>query len=159
MNRYHIALGKKPVPRIPEKALEKGCSDYSRLNKKIIEKLFETIKLFIAWAPISLPDGYNDFSKDFNIFKVSLPSRAGNTTLALKLLEYYEDSILIVMGATQKFDVRCRPYRGRVFGPTGRELCGHNAPIVIVDLASHMSKENIERIYSQFHSSIFIFIA
>jgi hypothetical protein len=88
------------------------------------------------------------FKKEFATVKISLPRRQGNTALAFKCLKDFKCSILVFRVRADCDDPRVKEFdRKRIFTLNMSSLKSAKADVIIVDGASYIEKEKINKIY------------
>ena len=141
-------------------------------SKKIIDDLFNTIQAFIRRNQLrdrkeefyirKKKEDIISFREEFCTFRVGLPRRAGNTTLAIKLFKKYPDSLYIASAkwalSDERFNSLSKKDSKRLLSYKSRDLIGQSASVVIVDTAHMMTHWEKQQVYS-IHSDIFIFIS
>ena len=88
------------------------------------------------------------FKRKILTLRMSLPRRMGNTTLAVKLFKHYKNSLLVIPSMSYLKSMTYGVFdRTRVVTPQMQLDCLGAVPVVIVDVATWMKPEQIEKIY------------
>ena len=89
------------------------------------------------------------FLKEFGSIRINFGRQSGHTTLALKMMREYDDAILYVFKSSMissKYYNRTRTYKINNTN-NRRNTAGCNKKIVIIDMASMVSKSFIYNIF------------
>ena len=99
------------------------------------------------------------FKKEILTLKMSLPRRMGNTTLAVKLFKFYKNSLLVIPSMSYLMGTMTYGVfdKSRVVTPQMQLDCLDAVPVVIVDVATWMKPEQIEKIYD-IKSDFYVFL-
>jgi hypothetical protein len=158
MNRYDILKNKKPrsrrknisIPETDKKPFDPR-SEALLLSIHMME-WFQRRNIEFNRSNFSVID----FRKEFCTFRFGMPRRAGNTTLAMRIFQHYSNPIFI--GITQDIlnDLRQHRFplnferRGASIYSIGQNegvFRGLSADAVIVDMASYINPQHLEKIY------------
>jgi hypothetical protein len=102
------------------------------------------------------------FNKEYATIKIALPRRMGNTTLALKCLNHFKNSIIVAYNKESACRFEDYPnigsFKNRIYTPKMKSLCGINTDVCVVDCASYLSKKDIDSIYRGVHAGFYVLL-
>jgi hypothetical protein len=167
MGRYDIALGRESTIKkdsfinegLPDNGVLSDEMRITSIQNAFLAGIIETVEDFVKYKSNSswlkqIQDNYNpiDFKKEFLTIKLGLPRRSGKTTIAVALLTRFQDALLIVANSTLQRELRRRlielsidPERTVIYD--WRHILGRSAQYVIIDDASHVSREMMDAAY------------
>jgi hypothetical protein len=154
MNRFDILKGKKlqrpykisftpgDISQKPERSYDLLTDAYSlginmmdwfhRRNTEFRQdRLFDNLSVM-------------NFRKEFCTFRFGLPRRAGNTSLALMLLQHYTHSVFICVNRQM---INLGGKRAYTINQNEQVYRGLSAEAVIVDSASYMDPRQLEKVF------------
>lgn len=139
-------------------------------NKKKLTDLFKTIQYYIKWvrtrnkspemAVVRKAMGDTEFKKEMCTIHLSLPRRAGNSTLALMIFQHYPNPLFFANNEGLAGAMRERIKKGdknRILSINSDKYIGWDVSMVIVDNAQYLTAGDLRKIYG-IYSDLFIFL-
>lgn len=139
-------------------------------NRKKLTDLFKVVQYYIKWvrtrngrpdlAVVKRAMGDLTFKKEMCTFRLSLPRRVGNSTLALMIFQHTPKALLFTSNEHLAQEMRRRIKKGdkdRILCKSSDRYRGWDVSTVIVDNASYLTAEELEKIY-RIYSDLFIFL-
>ena len=158
MGRYDILTGRvKPTKhRRVEPAESWDVEGFFNLTLKLVNEMMSRLseETYQNLKRIDPPELYK---KDHATFRLSLPRRMGNTTLATKLFEHYlNQGENVFLSVPARHYIRNIPWSAsterapitRIITPQMNDLYGIDPSIIIVDMVTYMKPEQLEIIYN-----------